>query len=105
MTLLRHLATAIVAAGLLLLLSIRLDAFRDYQLAQVTYYAIAVAGLTVLIGLSGQLSVGHGAFMFVGAYTTALVLLHLNWPLAVVLVASAVVAAVAGGIVGVAPAR
>ena len=105
MTLLRHLATAIVAAGLLLLLSIRLDAFRDYQLAQVTYYAIAVAGLTVLIGLSGQLSVGHGAFMFIGAYTTALVLLHQHWALAAVLAASAVVAAVAGGIVGVAAAR
>jgi branched-chain amino acid transport system permease protein len=105
MTMLRHLAAAIVAAGLLLLLSIRLDAFRDYQLAQVSYYAIAVAGLTVLIGLSGQVSIGHGAFMFIGAYSTALLLLHLQWPLAAVLAASAVVAAVAGGIVGVAAAR
>jgi branched-chain amino acid transport system permease protein len=105
MTMLRHLAAAIVAAGLLLLLSIRVDAFRDYQLAQVSYYAIAVAGLTVLIGLSGQVSIGHGAFMFIGAYTTALVLLHLHWALAAVLAASAVVAAVAGGIVGVAAAR
>jgi branched-chain amino acid transport system permease protein len=105
MTLLRHLAAAIVAAGLLLLLSIRLDAFRDYQLAQVSYYAIAVAGLTILIGLSGQLSVGHGAFMFIGAYTTALLLLHAGWPLEVVLAASAVVAAIAGGVVGVAAAR
>jgi branched-chain amino acid transport system permease protein len=105
MTLLRHLAAAIVAAGLLLLLSIRLDAFRDFQLAQVSYLAIAVAGLTVLIGLSGQLSVGHGAFMFIGAYSTALILLHLHWALAVVLVASVVIAAAAGAIVGVAAAR
>jgi branched-chain amino acid transport system permease protein len=105
MTLLRHLAAAIVAAGLLLLLTIRLDAFRDYQLAQVAYYTIAVAGLTILIGLSGQLSVGHGAFMFVGAYSTALLLLHLHWLLAVVLLASAVIAAIVGGVVGVAAAR
>ncbi len=105
MTLLRHLAAAIVAAGLLLLLSIKLDAFRDYQLAQVTYYTIAVAGLIILIGLSGQLSVGHGAFMFIGAYAAALLLLHAHWPLEAVLAASAVIAALAGGIVGVAAAR
>jgi branched-chain amino acid transport system permease protein len=105
MTLLRHLAAAIVVAGLLMLLSIKVDAFRDYQLAQVAYYAIAAAGLTVLIGLSGQVSIGHGAFMFIGAYTAALMLLHLHWALAAVLAASAVVAAVAGGIVGVAAAR
>ncbi len=105
MTLLRHLAAAIVAAGLLLLLSVKLDAFHDYQLAQVTYYTVAVAGLTILIGLSGQLSVGHGAFMFIGAYATALLLLHAHWPLEAVLAASAVIAALAGAIVGVAAAR
>jgi branched-chain amino acid transport system permease protein len=105
MTLLRHLAVAVVAALLLLLLSVKLDAFRDYQMAQVTYYVIAVAGLTMLIGLSGQLSVGHGAFMFIGAYTAALLLLHVHWPLEAVLAASAVVAAVVGGVVGVAAAR
>ena len=35
------------------------------------YYFVAIAGLTVLTGLNGQISLGHGALMAVGAYTTA----------------------------------
>ena len=35
------------------------------------YYFVAVAGLTVLTGLNGQISLGHGALMAVGAYTAA----------------------------------
>ncbi len=87
------------------MLSSKLDSYRQYQLAQVAAMVIAVAGLTVLIGVSGQISIGHGAFMFVGGYTTAMLLMHLNWNLALVIVASAVVAGVAGAIMGIAAAR
>jgi len=59
----------------------------------------------VLIGLSGQISIGNGAFMAVGAYGGALLLIHLNWPLELVLLASVVVAAVSGAIFGLAAAR
>ena len=38
------------------------------------YLGIAAGGLTVLTGLNGQISLGHGALMAVGAYTTALLL-------------------------------
>ena len=38
------------------------------------YYVPTVAGLTLLTGLNGQISLGHGALMAVGAYTTALLL-------------------------------
>ena len=34
----------------------KLGSFRDYQMAEVAAYVVAVAGLTVLIGLSGQIS-------------------------------------------------
>jgi branched-chain amino acid transport system permease protein len=105
MTLLRHLGAAIVAAVVVGYLSISLNAFRDFQIAEVAVYVIAIAGLSMLIGLSGQISIGHGAFMAVGAYAAALLLLHLNWPLAAVLAASAVAAAVIGVVVGVAAAR
>jgi len=37
--------------------------FLVYQLSSVCYFAIAAAGLTVLTGLNGQLSLGHGALM------------------------------------------
>jgi branched-chain amino acid transport system permease protein len=105
MTLVRHLGIAIIAGIVLLLLCSKLDGFRQYQMAQVAATVVAVAGLTVLIGVSGQLSIGHGAFMFIGGYATALIVMHLNWPLALAIVASTVVAGLAGAIMGVAAAR
>ncbi len=59
----------------------------------------------MLIGLSGQISLGNGAFMAIGAYAAALLLLHLNWPFYLVLVFAAAVTAAAGAVVGVAAAR
>jgi len=105
MTLARHFAVALGVAVILLLLSLRLSPYRDYELAEVAAYVTAVAGLTVLIGLSGQISIGNGAFMAIGGYASALVLIHLHWPLELVLLASAVAAALAGALFGVAAAR
>jgi branched-chain amino acid transport system permease protein len=105
MTLARHLAAALGVAVIVVLLSIRLTAYRDYQMAEVAAYVTAVAGLTVLIGLSGQISIGHGAFMAIGGYTAALLLVHLGWPLEAVFAASVVIAALAGAVFGVAAAR
>jgi branched-chain amino acid transport system permease protein len=105
MTLARHLAVAIVVAVVLVVLSIQIGTYRDYQMAEVAAYVVAVAGLTVLIGLSGQISVGNGAFMAVGSYGGALLLIHLNWPLELVLVASLLIAAAGGALFGLAAAR
>jgi branched-chain amino acid transport system permease protein len=105
MTLLRHLAIAVVAAIVLVAATHQLSPFRQFQLAEVAAYLVAVAGLTVLVGTSGQISLGNGAFMAIGGYTTALVLMHLGWPLAAVLAISAVAAAAVGTVVGVAAAR
>ena len=89
MTLLRHLAVAIVAGAIIWAASVQLNAFRDYQIAEIAVYVVAIAGLSVLIGLSGQISLGNGAFMAIGAYTTALITLHLGWPFYAVLVIAA----------------
>src|SRR5271163_3745713 len=104
-TLPRRLGLAIIVAAIVVFLSIKLNAFRDYQIAEIAVDVTAVAGLTVLTGLSGQISLGNGAFMAIGAYVTALLLLHLSWPFYVVLVVAAAVTAVAGAVVGVAAAR
>jgi branched-chain amino acid transport system permease protein len=101
----RILGVALAGAVLVAILSIKLNAFRDYQIAEIATEVTAVAGLTVLTGLSGQISLGNGAFMAIGAYATALMLLHLSWPFIVALVVSAVLSAIAGAIVGVAAAR
>ena len=104
-TLPRRLGVAVVLAAVVVFLSIKLNAFRDYQIAEVAIYFTAIAGLTVLTGLSGQISLGNGAFMAIGAYTTALLLLHLSWPFIAVLVVAAAATAAAGAVVGIAAAR
>jgi branched-chain amino acid transport system permease protein len=103
--LLRILGAALLGAVIVVILSIKLNAFRDYQIAEIAVYVTAIAGLTVLTGLSGQISLGNGAFMAIGAYTTALMLAHLGWPFVAVLVVAAVASAATGAIVGVAAAR
>jgi branched-chain amino acid transport system permease protein len=105
MTLVRHVAAALVAAVIIGVLSVTIGAYRDYQMSEVAAYIPAVAGLTVLSGLSGQITVGNGAFMAIGAYAAALLLAHLGWSLGLLLVASIVAAALAGVIVGVIGAR
>jgi branched-chain amino acid transport system permease protein len=104
-TLPRRLGMAVIVAAIVAVLSIKLNAFRDYQMAEIAMYVTAVAGLTILTGFSGQISLGHGGFMAVGGYTTALLLMHFNWPFYAGLVAAAAVTAAAGAVVGVAAAR
>lgn len=104
-TLLWHLMWSLVGLGAFYLISIRLSPFHDLQLAQICVTATAAAGLTVLSGLSGQISLGHGAFMAIGAYSTVLLREDQHWELGPVLLASTVITAVAGAVIGVAAAR
>jgi branched-chain amino acid transport system permease protein len=102
----RVLGAALVTAVVIVVLSIKLSTFRDYQIAEIATEVTAVAGLTILTGLSGQISLGNGAFMAIGAYTTALLLLHFaTWPFIAVLVIAAAATAAAGAVVGMAAAR
>lgn len=105
--LLRHLLVALVGLVVALAVLAAVDDFRAGQLAAMAYLGIAAAGLTVLTGLNGQLSLGHGAFMAIGAYTAALLLGDPDAaaPVAVVLLAATAVAAAVGLVVGLAAAR
>jgi branched-chain amino acid transport system permease protein len=49
--------------------------FQASEWTQVLIFAIVIMGLNILVGYSGQLSLGHGALMAVGAYTCA-ILIH-----------------------------
>ncbi|MDX6596193.1 MAG: branched-chain amino acid transport system permease protein [Gaiellales bacterium] len=63
-----------LGVAVLAVLPFVLTDFRTVQLATVGAYFIAILGLDVLTGHSGQISLGHGAFMAVGAYTTAILM-------------------------------
>src|SRR5580698_2621731 len=80
-----------------------LAGFSDYHLFQLTMvvvYAIAILGLALLIGFNGQISLGHGAFYAIGAYTTAILMSTWNVPYWATLPISAVVCAIVGFLVG-----
>ena len=56
------------------LLPFFLSNFRIFQFTQVYIYAIALLGLNMLTGYNGQISLGHGAFYALGAYTGAIMM-------------------------------
>jgi branched-chain amino acid transport system permease protein len=73
-----NLKNALQALGFLVLVAIVavlprfISDFRAREVAIVGMYFIALLGLGVLTGYSGQISLGHGAFMAIGGYTTAI---------------------------------
>lgn len=74
----------------------------DYYVSQLVFiwiYAIAAIGLMILVGFTGQVSLGHAAFLAMGAYTEAYLQQH-GWPFALSLTFSALVAGITGIIVG-----
>ena len=75
--LLVHAPAFIVLWLILSRLNVALDPLYSYYLALVAMYATAMLGMVILVGLSGQVSLGHGALMAVGGYVFALT--SLNW--------------------------
>jgi branched-chain amino acid transport system permease protein len=62
---------------------------------------IGALGLNILVGYTGQVSIGHGAFMSVGAYTAANLATRLDSPWPVNLLAGGIMAALVGAVVGI----
>jgi branched-chain amino acid transport system permease protein len=67
-------AAFVLLAVVVLVLPSFVSAFRAQQLAYVGIYLLALVGLNVLTGYTGQISLGHGAFMAIGGYTTAILM-------------------------------
>jgi branched-chain amino acid transport system permease protein len=102
---LRSVAWVLLAAIVLAILSEVAGAYQDLQLATGAYYFAVLAGLTVLAGQSGQISLGHGALMAVGAYSFALLVGNEGWALVPAIVAAVLVTAIVGIPVGAAASR
>lgn len=87
-------------ASLILLLPVFFRGDYILTLGQtICYYAIAVVGLNILIGYTGQISLGHSGFLAIGAYTSALLATKLGWPLWVTFPISALFSGIAGFII------
>ena len=68
------LAAFLVLAVVVVVLPSFVSAFRAQQFAYVAIYLVAIIGLNILTGYTGQISLGHGAFMAIGGYTTAILM-------------------------------
>ncbi|MGH8735224.1 MAG: ABC transporter permease subunit, partial [Burkholderiales bacterium] len=73
-----------------------LSDYRTFQLTLVLVYAIALLGLNILTGYSGQISLGHGAFYALGAYVTAILMDKAGVPYWATVPAAGAVCLVAG---------
>lgn len=71
-----------------------------FQLTLVVAYSLAVLGLNMVTGYNGQISLGHGAFYAIGAYTTAIMMDHWDLPYWSTIPVAAVLSMVVGFLIG-----
>jgi branched-chain amino acid transport system permease protein len=94
-------SVAVLAVIFFLLIPLTLH---EYYLSVANLVWIAVIGalgLNILVGYTGQVSIGHGAFMSVGAYTAANLATRLDSPWPINLLAGGLMAAAVGAVVGI----
>jgi branched-chain amino acid transport system permease protein len=107
-----NLLVVLATVGSLCVVADLVEPFTAFQIGIAAALFCAASGLTVLVGGTGQVSIGAGAFMAVGGYAAALVMtplvengMDLNLALVSAVVLATFVAAVAGGVFGLAGAR
>ena len=92
---------AIVLIGIALLAPLFvLDRFNTIEFAYVWTFAIALIGLNVLTGYSGQISLGNGAFMAIGGYVTAILYWKFKIPYGWTILPAGLLAGVVGYLFG-----
>ncbi len=100
--LLHHRLTPVaVAAAIALLLPLAFPSAYYFRIGALVFiFALAVAGLNLLMGLAGQVSLGHAGFLGIGAYAAAIGPAHLGAPAWLGVIAGAVLAGIVAYLVG-----
>jgi branched-chain amino acid transport system permease protein len=78
-----------------------LNSFYVNTLFFMTINIILAVSLHLIIGITGQFSIGHAGFLAVGAYASAIITMKMQMPFALALLVGGVAAAVAGLIIGI----
>jgi branched-chain amino acid transport system permease protein len=97
----RRIALVCVVALVAVLVPFMFGPYRVGQFTLVLIYAVAALGLNLLVGYNGQISLGHGAFFALGAYTGALLIEKADVPYLATLPAAGALCFVAGYLFGV----
>ena len=94
---------AVYAAGAIILAALPFIIRSNYWVGTVNLaiiYSIAVLGLNILLGMTGQLNLAQAAFWGIGAYAAALLNTRLGWPFWATLIAAPLIAAAFGVLLG-----
>jgi len=94
------LAWSIVLLIFLFTLPIYLPSYNIYLLNIIMVNIILAVGLNILVGYTGQISLGHAGFFAIGAYGTSLIMMHLHFPFLAAIIIAALIAAFFGFIIG-----
>ncbi len=90
------LVMSVFAAAVLVLPFLVSDTYLLKVLTFVGINVVVVAGLSLLFGYAGQISLGHAAFFGIGAYTSSLLAIRLGWPWPACFAAGILLSAVGG---------
>ena len=94
-------AVAAFAALFILVVPLALGEYHISILNLILIAVVGALGLNILVGYTGQVSIGHGAFMSVGAYTAANLITRLGAPFWIAIPAGGLMAALIGMVVGI----
>jgi branched-chain amino acid transport system permease protein len=97
----RRVAVVAVIAAIAIGLAFALSGYDVSNLSNAVIYAIAILGISILTGYNGQISLGHGAFLAVGAFVAAIATTRFNLNWALTLPLAAIVCGLLGFAIGV----
>ncbi|GFN34760.1 branched-chain amino acid ABC transporter permease [Tepidimicrobium xylanilyticum] len=78
-----------------------IDSYMELNIIIICINIILAVGLNLITGFTGQFSLGHAAFMCIGAYTSAILTAKLGQPFFIALIVSGITAALAGILIGI----
>lgn len=80
---------------------LRFGTYRTFQGSMIAMWVIVALGLNILTGYNGQISLGHSAFVAVGGYTAAILMVDYGWPFWTTIIMGGVIAGTLGFLIGI----
>jgi len=91
---------SVVLFIVLFTLPLFLPSYNIYLFNIILVHVILAVGLNILVGYTGQISLGHAGFFAIGAYGTSLIMMHLGIPFFIAIILAGLIAAFFGFIIG-----
>ncbi len=91
---------ALYVVGQLLINADIIDSYLFLNIVSIGINIILAVSLNLITGFTGQFSLGHASFMAIGAYTSGILTAKLDYPFAVGIIGAALMAAIAGVLIG-----